>query len=177
MEPVITPPMIIGTLVPNIQSGSSSFVCHVLWALAACRNMLYGTTVVPMRERHVISPPFGTVGMQPRSSSPKSGRTMSIVVRKTIAIKVTHTLKSFSRYLTASPTKRRTIRTITPKIGAMILVGTPVSALAPIAVPVRSPPIYASPPMVIAMMTRPHKMFRRSGRSAKSCFMFSARPS
>ena len=115
--------------------------------------------------------------MQPRSSSPKSGRTMSIVIRKTIAIKVTHTLKSFSRYLTASPTKRRTIRTITPKIGAMILVGTPVSALAPIAVPVRSPPIYASPPMVIAMMTRPHKMFRRSGRSAKSCFMFSARPS
>ena len=38
MEPVMTPPMIIGTVVPNIQSGSSSFVCHVLWALAACRK-------------------------------------------------------------------------------------------------------------------------------------------
>ena len=40
MEPVTTPPMIMGMVVPKEHRGSSSGVCQVRLALAARRNIL-----------------------------------------------------------------------------------------------------------------------------------------
>ena len=169
------PPMIMDMVTSKRASGSSSGLCHVFRALVAWINMLYGTTVVPIMATQVIIAFCGTFGTAPISSSPRSGFTIIMVTTNTIAITLTQTLKSFSRVFTASPILMR-IRTPIPQIGATMLEGIPVREEMPIAVPVRSPPIYATPPSTIAEATRIIMAHLSGGRSESSFTSSSASP-
>ena len=128
-----------------------------------------------MRETQVIMEPSGTEGSAPENTAPRSGLTTIMVTTKTMAITETQTDSSFSRDLTASPMLMIT-RIQQPQMGAMMLDGIPVMAERPMAVPVRSPPMYANPPSVIAAATRATMSHFRGGRSDRSLTSSSASP-
>jgi len=94
------PPKIIEMIVSFLANDKSSLLCHLSLTKEACKNKLYGTTVVPIRPIIINKLWSGNVGINiPFNIAKRSGFVTIAVIKKEILIIKTKVMSAFSKNL------------------------------------------------------------------------------
>ena len=96
IHPEIKPPMVTAMMVSFFTNGKSCTFCHFWRITSACKNKLYGTTVVPINPTTVSRLSDGSDGLNPFNNCKKSGADMMAVAKNAILIKTTNAIKNLS---------------------------------------------------------------------------------
>ena len=153
MAMVISPPTATEKTISKRADGRSTWTPDLAFKIEACRNRLYGTTVVPIRPATMSREFSGSVGVtRPFTISSSGGLVMTAVVTNTSPMTATRVISARSTSWGVPLDSRKNA---TPASNTKIhnLNSAPISRVAPKVAPDRLPASYAALPTKIAAMT------------------------